>query len=375
MVFLARTYASLTLLVLAGTAATLATRRRASEEKLERSVGTLCAFAVLGALMLPGFLYNSQVAMLEAPLSLALACGLWSTAAMLENGLNVDSRFPWGAVVSFTAAFTAGFWIKGPPILVLFGVLLVGVAFRWIRFWHALVAMIGALGLTGMSVWLFDTARADSGLGPFFSTYLKKQVLQSITVGRHNPDSDPLFYLRPLWRWYAPAVVTLLAFPLGLRLVSKNAAARARWHPEVTVLGAALWLGIVVGFSVPVQKYQWYIHPGFVGAALVVGSALAVVVPERVHRWSAMLCTMLSLTWVLVAQIPWQSRLTTTQRHLWALQSSSGPLAGDAIADCSPMDGWVSGHLMGFLWKAHRVECEAPAQWRFDGSVLKASSY
>ena len=40
---------------------------------------------------------------------------------------------------------------------------------------------------------------------------------------------------------------------------------------------------------------------------------------------------------------------------------------GDAIADCSPMDWWVSGHLMGFLWDAKRVDCEMPAAWRFDG--------
>lgn len=341
LVSLARLYATLTLLVLAATALTVARRRN-----LEGS--TLAGFTVLGALTLPGFLYESQVAMLEAPLSLALACGLWAIARMMTSGK--------GAVVAFVAAMVAGFWVKGPPVLVLLGVLGVAVALKWVRPSMGLVAMGAAVLAIGVTVFAFDAVRESRGLSPFFSQYFANQVLRSMTEGRHQPDRDPFFYVGPTLRWYGPAVGALvLAVALRRRVVL-----------EAAVLGATLWLGVIVGFSIPVQKYQWYVHPGLVGASLLVGAVLAAL-PKKAETFITMACGLLAVTWPLIRFVPWETRLSQTQRQTVALQSATGPVRGDSIADCSSMDPWVSGHLIGFLWDAKRVACDAPASWRFDG--------
>jgi 4-amino-4-deoxy-L-arabinose transferase-like glycosyltransferase len=371
LVWLARLYASLTLLVLAAAAAQVVSRRGTLTDALDGP--TLAGFSVLGALTLPGFLYQSQVAMLEAPLTLALAVGLWAIAGMLRSATLSDEPFPRTAVTVFVLAVTAGFWVKGPPVLVLVGVLAVAVAFGWLRAKWALVAAGVALSVTLVTALGFDALRESRGLPPYFSTYLSKQVLASVTEGRHHPEPSPFFYVRPTLSWYGPAVGALLlgGLALGLRV------RLAKWLPRLRVealgLGAALWLGVIVGFSVPVQKYQWYVHPGLVGAALLVGGVLALL-PGVVDRLLTVACLVVALAWPFVRLAPWDSRLSETQRQLAALQSASGPRPGDAIADCSPMDWWVSGHLMGFLWDAKRVDCAAPAAWRFDGKGLAPTS-
>lgn len=363
---LARLYASLTLLALAAAAAQLVSRRGRLTDALDGP--TLAAFTVLGALTLPGFLYTSQVAMLEAPLSLALAVGLWALAGLLTPSVTGQARLPAGAVAGFAAALLAGFWVKGPPALVLVGLAAVAVALRWLR--PGLAALAVGLGLAAIAVTTlgFDAVRERAGLGPFFATWLEKQVIASATHGRHNPDPDPLFYVGPTLRWYGPA---LGALALGGLAVAMRRRLRflTRLSVEAVVLGAALWLGVVVGFSLPVQKYQWYIHPGLVGASLLVGAVLALV-PGRVDRFVTLGCLVAALAWPLVRLVPWESRLSPTQQQTAALQAATGPGRGEAIADCSPMDGWVSGHLMGFLWDARRVSCESPAPWRFDGQRL-----
>jgi 4-amino-4-deoxy-L-arabinose transferase-like glycosyltransferase len=362
LVALTRLYASSTLLVLAAVAMRLVARRGAAVEG-----PTLGGFAVLGALTLPGFLYESQVAMLEAPLALALAVGLFAITGMMKSVTPLAERSVLPSVAWFALALLAGFWVKGPPVLVLVGVVLVVLAFRWMRPLVAGAAIAAGLGVVAVSVIVFDALRARHGLGPFFSTYLSKQVLVSVTEGRHHPESNPFFYLWPTLSWYGPAVGALVLAGIALRFRSRL----SRLSIEAMVLGAALWLGIVVGFSIPVQKYQWYVHPGLVGAALLVGSVLALV-PEKLDRFIALACVVVALGWPLITLVPWESRLSETQRQIAALQSATGPRRGDAIADCSSMDWWVSGHLMGFLWDARRVECTDPAAWRFDGQRVAA---
>lgn len=367
LVGLARLLATLTLLVLAAAATQLVTRRPTEGVEAPR----LAAMTVLGALLLPGFLYESQIAMLESPLSLALALGLWALAGLTVPRAQAMAR-PWRSVALFAVAVTAGFWVKGPPVAVLLGVLAVAVMLGWVRAGLAALAVGASLGLLALSVLSFEWLRAGQGLEPFFPRYLARQVLVSMTEGRHNANPDPWFYMRPTLSWYGPAVGALALGGLGLGLRH-----RLRWlapsSPEALVLGAALWLGVVVGFSLPVQKYQWYIHPGLVGASLVMGAVLAMA-PRRVDRVLIVAVALLALLWPLCRFVPWESRLTETQRHLAALQAAEGPRAGDAIEDCSGMDWWVSGHLVGFLWDARRVDCGARAAWRFDGERLLPSA-
>lgn len=362
LVWLSRLYATLTLLALAATALRIVERRRVVAGLEER---TLSAFTVLGALTLPGFLYQSQVAMLEAPLTLALAIGLWAISGLLKRVGDAAEPFPTRAVVTFCLAVLAGFWVKGPPVLVLVGVLVVALLLRWVPVKEGLVAIGGALVLAVVSVFVFDALRESRGLTPFFSTYFARQVLASVTEGRHHPDQNPLFYVGPTLSWYGPAVAALVLSVPGLLFRRRL----TRLSVEAMVLGAALWLGVIVGFSLPVQKYQWYVHVGLVGASLLVGAVLALL-PARLDRVLTLACLVAAFAWPWVRLVPWEARLSATQRHIAALQAATGPGRGEAIADCSPMDPWVSGHLIGFLWDARRVDCAQPALWRFDGETV-----
>jgi 4-amino-4-deoxy-L-arabinose transferase-like glycosyltransferase len=349
LVWLARLYASGTVVMLWLTARRLLAKRGAD--------GSNAGFVVLGALTLPGFLYQSQVAMLEAPLTLCLSVGLWALAGLM----GAPSR---GAVLVFAVAVTAGFWVKGPPAFVLVGVLGVLAGLRWVPWRWALVVTVSSLVVVWLSATAFDAIRGSRGLDPFFSTWWAKQVVASVTSGRHNPDRDPFFYVGPTLRWYGPAVAAL-----AIGLVARLRGA-ARLAPTILLLGATLWLGVIVGFSLPVQKYQWYLHPGAAGAALVVGAAL-MLIPQRLMTPLTGLALVGALVWPLIRLVPWDERLSSTQRSTAALQRASGPEAGDAIADCSSMDPWVSGHLMGFLFRAERVDCDIrPARFRFDGEQL-----
>lgn len=355
-VWLARLYAWLTLLVLGMMGRTLGGARGAQ----------LAAAFVLGALTLPGFLYESQVAMLEAPLTLALALGLLAIARMVTA-----DRARRSDLILFAVATCGGFWVKGPPVLVLFGVVAIATIARHVS-WKAALASIGAaVLLTGVTVAIFEGLRAAAGLGPFFSTYLGHQVFPSINEGRHNPDPNPFFYVGPTLRWYGPGVGALV---LGVIAVLARALpfVKERFVPMAFLLGASLWLGVLVGFSIPAQKYQWYVHPGLVGAALMVGSLIALL-PPILERPLTIGCFVAAALWPFIRLVPWEQRLSGTQRQTAVLQAAVGPRRGDAIADCSSMDGWVSGHLIGFLWDARRVDCTEPASWRFDGAALGAS--
>lgn len=356
---LARLHASAVLVLLAAIGVTLGRQR----ERGDRSAGaseSLGAFCVFGALTLPGFLYESQVAMLEAPLSVALALGIFAVARMMT----AEQR-RWLDVALFAVAVTLGFWVKGPPVLVLVGLLGVLVVTKRVPWRVAAFATLAGLGLAGLTVGIFEALRSARGLEPFFPTYLAHQVLPSISEGRHHPDSNPFFYVRPTLSWYGPAVGALVLALGAWRWRAE------RFVFELLLLGATLWGGVLVGFSIPAQKYQWYVHPGLVGAALVVGSVLALV-PARFERALAVVSLVVALSWPLIRLVPWEHRLSETQRQIAALQAASGPTPAQAIADCSTMDWWVSGHLFGFLWDARRVECADPAPWRFDGTTLTA---
>ncbi len=251
----------------------------------------------------------------------------------------------------FALARLAGFWAKGPPVVVLLvGVVVVGLSVRWLRPLVAGAAIAAGLGVVAVSVIAFD---ARQGLGPFFSTYLSKQVLVSVTEGRHHPESNPFFDVQPTLSWYGPAVGALMLAVLALRFRARL----SRLSSDVVVLGAALWLGVVVGFSIPVQKVQWYEHPGLVGAALVVGSVLALV-PEKLDRLIALACVVVALGWPLITLEPWESRLSQTQSR--SPRSSQRP--GLAAEMRSPM---VRRGI-------ERVERIDPASWRFDGQRVAA---
>ena len=234
---------------------------------------------------------------------------------------------------------------------------------RW-----ALGALAAALSLAALTVLGFEALRAVAGLPPFWTTYLSHQVLPSITQGRHHPDSNPLFFARPLVSWYLPGLLFLVA-AAALALGRPRAWAQ-RFPREVALWGALLWAGVVVGFSVPAQKYDWYIHPGLLGAALVAGAVLASL-PDAGHRWLGRWAVALAVLWPPSSFVPWEAHLSAHQRQLLAIQRLAAPAEPRVVADCSSLGPWASEHLMAFEWDARRVGCGESAPWRFDGERLE----
>lgn len=362
----ARAWATLSLVLVGIAAWQVAARRTRMVDGLEGP--SLGAFAMLGLLALPGYLYASQVAMLEGPLTAALALGAWAVASLLTSRAPEGDTFPRGATLAFSLAVTLGFWAKGPPALVLLGVVAALGALGRIPWGVAGAAALAAVGAVGLTIAAFDALRAARGLEPFFGHYLAHQVWPSLTVGRHHPEPNPFFYVGPVLAWYLPA---LLVTPVvvGVALARRRRPWTWRLSVELALLGGLLWGGVLLGFSAATQKYQWYIHPGAVGAAFLVGAALALI-PSRFERWLSQGALALALAWPLAAFVPWP--LTASEAQVWALQSTPGPPGpGRRVADCSPMEGWASEHLMGFAWRAQRVPCDGAAEWQWDGRRLE----
>lgn len=316
-------------------------RRLGATHQLADETGAL---VMLGLVSLPGFLYSSQVAMLEIPLTAALAWGGWALAARSST--------------HFALALTAGFFIKGPPVALLLGLCAGLVVLRQLSMRDGMrVALPGVLVLV-LAVVGFDTLRRRLGLEPFFQHYLVKQVLASMVEGRHNPNADPWFYVVPTWNWYLPACV---ASVVGLVAAKRQGLARTLY-----VWGALAFAGVIVGFTLMRQKYQWYIHPAAVGGALLVAS-VALAVPLAWLRRAPVALAVIAVGWVAAAQYDWP--LTESQQRIAAVQHAVFPEQFErVVADCSGAEAWASGHLMGFVWRARRVECDEPAPVRWTGT-------
>ena len=353
-VWLTRAYAWLTLLWVG-----LAGRRWAGASPVAPWVGTWC---MVGLLALPGFLHESQVPMLEMPLALTTAVGVFAL-----GGLALGAA---GSMALFIGAVVAGFWIKGPPILVLLGLAAAMTALRRLPARVALTAAAASLAALCLSVAGFDLLRAGLGQEPFFARYLQRQVLVSLVQGRHNPNRNLLYFAGPLVSWYLPALGAAALTAAAVWRRSRGDAWAALFPDRVAQVGWVLWGGVVGGFTLATQKADWYIHFGAVGAALGVGAALSLL-PRRAVPGVMILGGLVTLAWPLLTLRP--APLTDNQARLYAVQRLQFPAAAQAprvVADCSGQEGWVTEHLMEFAWRAHRVDCDQPAGFRFDGAQL-----
>lgn len=366
-VVLARVWASLALLLIGIAAWELGARRLRMIDGIEGP--TLGAFAMLGTLSLPGFLHESQVAMLETPLVAFTALGAWALAGLFVSRAPYGDRLPTGALWTFALATTLAFWVKGPPAFLLVGAVLALAAFKLVPRRHATLATLGSLTLTFVTARAFDGLRALRGQGSYFGHYFGGQVLDSLTHGHHHYDPNPLYYVPALRDWYLPA---LLAVPVlvAVPLLRRKRPWTWRLLPEQALLGGLLFGGVVVGFSVMPQKYPWYMHLGIVGGGLMVGAALALL-PPRVEPWLRALVLFVAAGWPLVAQV--DRPLSVAQSAVWAVQHTPAPEGVvRTVADCSQMEAWASRHLIGFAWRAERVACDAPATFVWDGQHLQA---
>ena len=340
---LARLYASLLALLVF-----LIGRRLAGDR-----VGLLSAAALLA---LSGFLFESQNAMLELPLSVALSAGLLALLA--------TARRPGWGYVGLALATAAAVLIKGPPALLLAPLAL---AAGWLGILSrraGVVASCVVLMAVVMALGGLEGARHAAHLPSFLGDYLPRRVLQFGLLGRDEPATSPLFYLRHLWRWYAPA---LLLLPLSVIL-------RRREERDLLTL-AWLWAAaLVLAFSLAGKRSYWFIHPITPAAAGWMGVVLHRALPARWERAVAAALGVGCLAYLVGVLLSVDLQRATDSEQ--AAIARSTPPSFDAatprqVAHCGRLGTWRATHLFGFYWRARLLPCTSEAPYRFDGAELR----
>ncbi len=362
--------------------------------------GRQAAGLSLGALLLlPGFVHEAANPMLEMPLLLGL---LLATVGLLQPP-------SWRRSLLFAGGTLMALWTKGPPALMMFGLLAsdswrplrgscgvpsasdaypapdaAGPPGRW---WAAGRLGLATVGLFLATVLAFEAWRHARHLPFWGPTYLQQQLWPSLRQGRHHPSAQVLYYLQPLWRWYAPGLVAAALLGWQRRHLAQLPAARA-----LARLGL-VWVTLLVGgFSLPLQKYDWYIHPAAAGFAWMGAAALLLLRPLA-ENWRPSLRQLrlpagLPAALLLAASCTYAAGLrlaqTTPALHRSPLQAASRALAACPapqcgghrscrVANCSRLPSWRAEHLAAFYWQAQMLPCAAAAQADacFDGQGLR----
>lgn len=319
-----------------------------------RDDGELDGAPVLVALVtLPAFVYETQNPMLEAPLTLACALGLWATVRL------ATSRW---APAGFALAFAAAFFVKGVMALALLPMLGWAVLVDGATPRRAALAGGLALGLLALLLAGLEAARAAAELTPLLPAYLERRVVKLSVEGGPNTQPSPFFYLRTLAAWHGPALGAFALLPLAWRWMT------APWR-RLALLGAA-WTGVVlVALSAAAQKNDWYIVPIVPGAALAIAAVLSVPFGLR-PRWVAPACLVGALALGIVQL---RHHDTPREQAIRAVATLAAPPPGSRVQNCGPTGTWVTEHLFAFHWGAVAVPCGEDAPLRFDGTSLRGA--
>jgi 4-amino-4-deoxy-L-arabinose transferase-like glycosyltransferase len=314
------------------------------------------AGAILGLCCLSGFYAESQNAMLELPVNVALLWGLWGLLAF--RAPHTPSLGAWVAAV---LGPVCAFWAKGPVAGLWVPIALTTVISTPIAWRRAAQVFILTGVITVVSVLAAEGLRYRMGLEAFVPHYVRHQLWPSIHVGRHHPVASPFYYLPILARWYLPGCMALaLGIYAGVR--SQNTGARL-----LSALATVWVMTVVIGFSCMRQKYQWYMHSAMPAFALGTAAFFA--------AWPIGIRTLAPyLTWGAIvaagmvlgsgALLPPSSlRAPPVLLALQSIESQpfvqSDPLRRLAI--CLPHWGWRERYVALFVHHAVLVDCAASA--------------
>ncbi len=233
------------------------------------------------------------------------------------------------------------------------------------------MAIATALGIAAIAVafGLLELWRASLGLEPFTPAYLANRVLRLGITGPVDRESSLLFYVRPLTRWYA---VALVALPFSLGVHRHQTGGRRRWLLELAWCWGA---GLLLAFTAAQQRSYWFIHPLIPAGAWIVGATAAVALPPRGDRPVAIAIAVVATVWLgITLAIPERVRIHKPEQE--AIRAADPPAipegAPRVVAHCGRLGAWRATHLFAFYWDATRVGCDAPAPLRFDGRRLHA---
>jgi len=344
----ARVLASLLVLLVFGVARTMAGPRAG-------------ALSVLALPVLPGFLFESQNAMLELPLAVTLALAVSGAIRLVRD--------PVGGSLLFAAGFAGAALTKGPPAAAAF--LFLGWSAVRLRAPRRRVLAAGCLALASLlvAVACFEAARRAEGLEPFFPAYLRAQVLPAFQ-SHWRADIAPFFFVRPLTRWY---LAGLLALPVAAVFLVTRVDGDA--NRRLIELGLVCALVIVVGFLLPPKRAAWYFHPAVFGFAWLIGGSAATVPRTRADLGLAGAAAVVGLVFVLGLSDRFTFGRRRVRGELVAIHELPPPWfppgTSRTVAHCGQLGDWHADNTFQFLWRAHAVPCGEPASLVFDGQELR----
>jgi hypothetical protein len=319
------------------------------------------AFSILALPLLSGFLFESQIAMLELPLTLGLAIA--TLGVVLLDGTGIAGS------LLFAVGFIGAALTKGPPALAAFGVL----AWATWRMKLPLRSVLTAAGLAllglGATVLIYEVARYAHGLPPFLFSYFSSQVLPSLIDGKGLPNRSLLFFAGPLVSWYLAGLLMLV--PSVWVWARRGSHLGARWQIELGFVVVAI---ILFGLMIPARKAPWYVHPAMIGFAWMMGGTASAVRRSRIEPWLAAGAIAAAALWTAGVGRNWPLLQPKLREELVALHSLPPPYfppgVSRDVAQCSPLGAWAAEHTFAFVWRARAVPCGSMAPYVFDGHVL-----
>lgn len=318
-------------------------------------------FSTLALPLLSGFLFQSQIAMLELPLTLGLAVATLGAVHLGES--------PVAGAVLFAAGFVGAALTKGPPALAALALL------AW-AMWRMPLPRKSAIAAAGLALFGlaaavagYEWARRAQGLEPFSTAYFSSQVLPSVVEGRGQQDRSALFFAGPLISWYLAGLLMLA--PAAWVWARKSTPPEKR---RLIELGFVVVAVILLGQMVPAKKAPWYIHPTMIGFAWIIGGTASVFRRTRVEPWVAAGALALAALWALGVGRSWPLAQPKLREALVVAHSLPAPDFPPGVprevANCGTLAVWAAEHTFEFLWRARAVPCGSHARFVFNGHAL-----
>jgi 4-amino-4-deoxy-L-arabinose transferase-like glycosyltransferase len=297
-------------------------------------------------------------------------------SAYLAIGGNL--RRDWRWTVAAGLAWGMALLAKGPPALLVFGLLIPFFAYcrsstemrktvdlrpSRIALQLAIVLGVGVFCVGVVDLWHFQATGFS-----FFERYLTGQVMSSIQdASEQHSHRSSSYYLSILFsRKYLP---WLMVAAFGSLLAVKRRDERAI---ATAVLSWSAIIGTVLGFGVAAKKNEWYLGILLPGLSLAVGVTVrSLISTAGLDRFFVKVCTIPAVILLfLCAVFPSLFEYNREREYFLAEAGAVARerLVGQKVAVCIPLNRWTGPALISFYLGGEFSECNGPARFKISRS-------